>query len=407
MERKALDGIRVLDLTQFLAGPVCTSTLGMLGADVIKIERPKLGEQGRSDNRPYQQGDMSLKWAILHCNKKSATLNLKTEDGRGILTELIRVSDVLIENYAPGTIERLGFSWEKIHEINHRIIFAQIKGYNDASPFAKYPAMDGPVQATGGVASQTGLESDPVPIVSNISLADAPSGMYALSAILAALYQRTVTGEGQHVRVNMQEVCMDYSRAAFAVQDRPQKRGGAMTFSGEQAPRGMFRCKPAFDGDEDNFVFVMVRDAPGQRNWKVFCDIIGHPEYFDDPRFLNGPLRLKNVKDTNRITEEWTSTLDKKDVMRILCENKLPAGAVMGVLDFMQSEDLYDCGFLQKMDQPHMGEVTIPASALHMSDSPVQVTPAPDLGNGNDYVYKDILGYSDEKIAELMGKDAI
>lgn len=407
MERKALDGIRVLDLTQFLAGPVCTSTLGMLGADVIKIERPHLGEQGRSDNRPYQQGDMNLKWAILHCNKKSATLNLKEDAGKEILTELIKVSDVIIENYAPGTIERLGFPWEKIHEMNPRIIFAQIKGYNDYSPFAKYPAMDGPVQATGGVAAQTGLAGNPTPVIGNISLADSPSGMYALIAIVTALYQRTVTGVGQHVRVNMQEVCLDYSRSTFAVQDRPQKRGGAMTFAGEQAPRGMFRCKPAFDGDEDNYVFVMVRDSPGQWQWKAFCDLIGHPEYFDDPRFINGPTRLKNVEETNRITEEWTSTLDKKEVMKRLCEAKMPAGAVMGVLDFIKSEDLYKSGFLQKMDQPHMGEITIPASALHMSDSPIKVTPAPDLGNGNDYVYKDILGYSQEKIDELLRKDII
>lgn len=406
MTRKALEGVRVLDLTQFLAGPVCTSSLGMLGAEVIKIERPRFGEQGRNDNRPYQQGDMSLKWAILQCNKKSATLNLKDPEGKKILAELIKVSDIIIENFAPGTIERLGFSWEEIHKINPRIIFAQIKGYNDYSPFAKYPAMDGPVQATSGIAAQTGLKGG-APIIGNIALADGPSGMYCLMGILAALYQREQTGKGQHVRVNMQEVVLDYSRSTFFKQDEPLPRGGAMVMSGEQAPRGMFRCKPAYEGDQDNWVFLMVRDAPGQKNWKAFCDIIGHPEYFEDPRFLDGPLRLKNVEEVNRITEEWTMQHDKKEVMRLLCEKMLPAGAVMGIPDFMKSEDLYKIGFLQKMDQPNLGEVIIPASALHLSDSPIRVTPAPDLGNGNDDVYKGILNFSDEQIKKLTEKQII
>lgn len=406
MERKALSGVRVLDLTQFLAGPVCTSSLGMLGAEVIKIERPKIGEQGRNDNRPYQQGDMSLKWSILQCNKNSCTLNLKSPEGQEILRELIKISDVIIENFAPGTIERLGFSWEEIHKLNPRIIFAQIKGYNDQSPFAKYPAMDGPVQATAGLASQTGLPGGR-PIIGNVALADGPSGMYCMMGILAALYQREQTGEGQHVRVNMQEAVLDYSRSTFFIQDHAVPRGGAMVMSGKQAPRGMFRCKPAFEGDEDNWVFLMVRDAPQQKNWKNFCDIIGHPEYFEDPRFLNGPLRLDNVEEVNKITEEWTMQHDKKEVMKLLCEKMLPAGAVMGIPDFIQSEDLYEAGFLQKMDQPGLGEVIIPASALHLSDSPVQVSPAPDLGNITDEVYKNLLGFSDEKLREYKEKEII
>ena len=406
MDIKALSGVRVLDLTQFLAGPVCTADLGKFGAEIIKIERPHVGEQGRNDNGPYKQGDINLKWSILHCCQKSVTVNLKTEKGREILTELIKISDVIVENYAPGTIEKLGFPWEKIHEINPRIIFAQIKGYNDYSSFAKYPAMDGPIQATGGLAAQTGLEGSR-PIISNISLADAPSGIYCFAGILAALYQRTLTGLGQHVRVNMQEVIMDYARATFATQNKVIKRGAAMTISGRQAPRGMFRCKPAFEGDDDNWVFLMVRDAPGQWQWKAFTDVIGRPELFEDPRFLNGNLRLDNEPEINRITEEWTMQHDKKEVMDILCSVKVPAGAVMGIMDFMKSDDLYESGFLQTLDQPGLGEVIIPTSAIRLSDSPVTAAPAPHLGDYNDHVYKDILGYSDEKIAELKAEDVI
>ena len=406
MEIKALTGVRVLDLTQFLSGPFCTSNLGMFGAEVLKVERPHIGEQGRNDNGPYKQGDVNLKWAIQHCNKGSVTLNLKTEKGKEILTELIKVSDVIVENYAPGTIEKLGFPWEKIHEINPRIIFAQIKGYNDLSPFAKYPAMDGPIQATGGVAAQTGLKGGQ-PIISNVALGDAPSGMFTFAGILAALYQRTMTGLGQHVRVNMQEVIMDYARSTFAIQNRVVKRGAAMTLAGEQAPRGMFECKPSYEGDSDNWVFLMVRDAPGQWQWKNFCEAIGRPELFEDPRFLNGVIRLKNEEEVNRIVNEWTHQHDKREVMDILCNAKLPTGAVMGIMDFLKMQDLYDTNFFQKMVQPGLGEVTIPSSAIKLSDSPVQVTPAPDLGNINDHVYKDILGYSDEKIAELKAEDVI
>ena len=406
MQTKALSGVRVLDLTQFLAGPVCTSTLGMLGAEVIKIERPKFGEQGRNDNRPYQQGDMSLKWAILQCNKNSVTLNVKSEEGKKLLEELIKISDVIVENFAPGTIERLGFSWEHIHELNPRIIFAQIKGYNDESDFAKFPAMDGPVQATGGLAAMTGIKGG-APLISNTALADAPSGMYCVMGILAALYQREQTGVGQQVRINMQEVLMDYSRCNFSTQDKPIPRGGAMIMAGEQAPRGMFRCKPEYEGDSDNFVFLMVRDSPKQKMWKDFCDVIGRPELFEDPRFVNGPTRLKNEAAVNEITENWTSQHSKKEVMRMLCEKMLPAGAVMGVPDFLKSEDLYNTGFLQKMDQPHLGEITIPSSAIHLSDSPVQVSPAPDLGNATEEVYKKLLGMSDETYKELLEKEVI
>ena len=406
MESKALAGVRVLDLTQFLSGPVCTSELGMFGAEVIKVERPHVGEQGRNDNGPYKQGDVNLKWAIQHCNKKSITLNLKTEKGKQILTDLIKISDVIVENYAPGTIEKLGFPWEKIHEINPRIIFAQIKGYNDKSPFAKYPAMDGPIQATGGVAAQTGLKNGQ-PIISNVALADAPSGMFTYAGIVTALYHRSQTGLGQHVRVNMQEVIMDYARSTFAIQNRVVKRGAAMTLAGEQAPRGMFECKPAYEGDTDNWVFLMVRDAPGQWQWKAFTEAIGRPELFEDPRFANGVIRLKNEAIVNQIVNEWTSQHDKKEVMDILCQAKLPTGAVMGIMDFMKADDLYETRFLQKMVQPGLGEVTIPSTAIRLSASPVQVEPAPDLGNDNDRVYKQLLGYTQEQMDALRFEDVI
>ena len=406
MSEKALSGITVLDMTQFLAGPVCTLSLGMMGADVIKIERPEVGEQGRSDNHKYVYGEKNIKWAILHSNKRSISLDTKTEEGKAILEKLIKKADILVENFALGTIERMGFGYDKIKEMNPRLIMCQIKGYSDYSPYRNFPAMDGPVQCTGGVAAQTGLPDSP-PVVSNIALADAPTGDYALAGILAALYQREKTGRGQLVRVNMQEVLLAYGRASFTNQTTPSKRGGAMLFAGRQAPRGMFRCKPAFEGDEDNYAFIMVRDTPGQKQWRAFTDAIGRPELFEDPRFIDGNHRLDNVEQTNAIVNEWTMQHDKKEVMSILCKAGLPTGAVLTIPDICQSPDMYESGFLVKYTDSTMGEITVPSSAIHLSDSPVEMFESPNLGDANEEVYKGILGMTDEELADLKAKKVI
>ena len=404
--QQALSDVLVLDMTQFLAGPVCTLQLGLLGANVIKIERPGVGEQGRNDNRPYQYGDKSLKWAILHSNKKSISLDTKSEEGKQILEDLIKKADVLVENFAPGTIERMGFGWEKVHEINPRLIFCQIKGYSDYSPYVNFPAMDGPVQCTGGLAAQTG-GADGVPIVGAVALADAPTGDYALAGILAALYQREKTGNGQLVRINMQEVVLSYGRASFTNQKESPKRGGAMLFAGRQAPRGMFRCKPAFEGDEDNYAFIMVRDTPGQKQWKSFTDAIGRPELFEDPRFIDGNHRLDNVEEVNKIVTDWTSQHDKREVMSILCNVGLPTGAVLTIPDICAAEDMYESGFLVKYEDSTMGEITVPSTAIHLSDSPVEMFESPNLGDANEEIYKGILGMTDAQLAELKEKKVI
>lgn len=403
---KALSGITVIDLSQFLAGPSCTLSLGMLGADVIKVERPVVGEQGRNDNRKYVYGEQNLKWAIFHSNKRSVTLDLKNEEGQKLLERLIRIGDIVVENYAPGTIERLGFDYERIRSINPRCIFCQIKGYSEYSPYADYPGMDGPIQASAGLASQTGLE-DSQPVISGVPLADAPAGDYALSGILAALYQREKTGRGQHVRINMQEVVLAYSRASFVNQERAPKRGGAMLFSGQQAPRNMFPCKPDYEGDENNYVFLMVRDTPGQKMWHSFCEVIDRMDLFEDPRFLNGPLRLKNVEALETEVKKWTTAHPKTEVMRLLCEKMIPAGATLTIPDICKDQGMYESGFLQKMNHPTLGEITLPASALHLSDSPVTMMPSPDLGNGNEAVYKGLLGMSDEEYNACIAKKII
>lgn len=395
-EHSALEGVKVIDLTQFIAGPLCTVMMAQMGADVIKIEPPK-GEQGRR-NAPKQ----NKLFNIMNCNKKCITLNLKEDEGKKILTELIKVGDVLVENYAPGTIEKLGFPYEKIKEINPRIIFAQVKGYSELSPYANYSAMDAPAQCMGTIACQNGFIGME-PVIPNVDVADDTAGRGLLTAVLAALYQREKTGKGQAVRVNMQEMLVSMSRGSY-VQDTDLKRGAPMTFVGKKAPRDLFKTKPQSEDDENNYIFIMVNDTPGQKMWKTFCDTIEHPELFDDSRFVDGEHRFDNNQELKEIIQEWTLKHDKQEAMKILCDNKLIAGAVMATTDIMKSPDMYESGLLYKLQHPYLGEILVQGSPYHMSESYVKPEAARDLGEDNEEVYKQLLGYDEAKVKELKEK---
>lgn len=393
----ALEGIRVLDLSQFTAGPVCTISLAQLGAEVIKVERPVTGEQARP------QSGMDMKFAQLHANKKSVTLNMKTAEGKQLLTKLIEKSDVLIENFAPGAIERLGFGFEDIQKINPRCIFCQIKGYSQYSPYANYSAMDGPVQCTGTVASQTGMK-DSRPVISNLPLADDPAGRFATIGILAALLQRYQTGKGQAVRINMQEVTVSMSRVSLSPAGVAQKRGTMMAFAGKKAPSNMYRTKPEYEGDENNYISIICHD---NKTWGYICEAMNRPDMLEDPRYIDNPTRFDNVVTLDAEIEAWTSQYTKKEAMEILCSHKVVAGAVLGVKDIMESPDMYESGFLNKVQHPDLGEVIIQNSPYHLSDTHVELTPAPALGQHNEDVYKGILGLSDADLAQLKDAHAI
>ncbi len=397
----ALEGINVIDLTQFASGPICTLSLAQMGANIIKIERPGVGEQGRP-----RGGGQNMLWAILHANKKSITLDLKSDKGKEILREMIKKCDVVIENFAPNTFERLGFSYDVIKSLNERCIMCQIKGYDDNSPYAGFPAMDGPVQATGTLASQNGMLDGP-PLISSVGLADDPSGHYALSSVLAALYQREKTGRGQQLRINMQEVCISTSRMSFVEQKVMPKRGGAMRFAGRNAPRNMYPTKPRYEGDENNYVFILVRDTPKQIMWQKFCEAIDRMDMFEDPKYADGPTRLDNVEALEAEVIKWTSALDKDEVMRIMCDKMIPCGATLTIEDVVNTKEMYESNFLQTIDHPSLGEITLVGSAYRMSDTYVPVKPAPDLGQHNDEIYKTFMGMSDAEIQILKTEGVI
>ena len=405
-ENKALSGVRVLDLTQMAAGPICTEKLGMLGADVIKVEQPIIGERGRNDNlKKYPDGKIpqSYKWALLHSNKKSVTLDLKLEEGKKLLEEFIKKCDVMIENFGPGTIECLGFPWERIHEINPRIIFCQIKGYGKFSPFAKFGGMDALIQASGGLAAQTGLKDSP-PVISNVALADIPSGDYALAGILAALYQREHSGRGQRVEINMQEVVMSISRLSLS--NTSQRRGVPMQFIGANGPKNLFRCKPRYENDENNYCFIAIRDTPGQKMWKTFCGIMERPDLAEDERYATGPQRSGNQELEEEVTK-WTIQHDKLDVMKVLCEHGINAGATLSIEELAQMPDMKESGFLRDYDHPKLGKIVLPTMAIRLSDSKIDIEPSPDLGEQTEEIYKEVLGLTDEQIADLKARKVI
>ena len=405
-ENKALSGVKVLDLTQMAAGPICTLKLGMLGADIIKVEQPFIGERGRNDNmKKYPDGKIpqSYKWALLHSNKKSVTLDLKQDEGKKLLEELIKKCDVMIENFGPGTIDRLGFPWEHIHEVNPRIIFCQIKGYHKCSPFAKFGAMDAIVQASAGLAAQTGLKDSP-PVISNVALADVPSGDYALAGILAALYQREHTGRGQRVEINMQEVVLSYSRLSLS--NTTQRRGVPMQFVGKNGPKKLFRCKPRYEDDENNYCFIAVRDTPGQKMWRNLCEAMDKMELFEDPRYATGEVRNMNVELEN-IVESWTMQHDKLEVMTELSNRGITAGATFSVEEIAAMPDMRESGFFREYDHPVLGKIVLPTMAIRLSDSQIDIEHSPDLGEHTDEVYKDLLGLTEEQLADYHARRVI
>ncbi|MCC2676593.1 MAG: formyl-CoA transferase, partial [Ramlibacter sp.] len=250
----ALEGVRVLDLTQFEAGTSCTETLAWLGADVIKVEEPKRGDQGRVQDR---NGVDSPYFILLNANKRSITCNLKSEEGRAVFRELVKTADVVIENFGPGVIERLGFGWDDIHAINPRTIFAQIKGFGPGSPYANFLSFDMIAQAVGGAMSLTG-DADGRPLRPGVTIGDTGTGLHCAIGILGALLQRAMTGRGQRVQVAMQDAVINFSRIAFATQastGKPAPRTGNQSVLATSAPSESYRCK----GDGPNeYCFIYI-----------------------------------------------------------------------------------------------------------------------------------------------------
>lgn len=395
----ALDGITVLDLTQFESGTVCTETLAWLGANVIKVERPGTGEQGRGSSVD-QPGADSYLFILVNANKKSVTIDIKHPEGKKLLERLVEKSDIFVENFSPGTIERMGLDYDSVRAINPRIIYAQIKGFGAGSPYADFPAFDPVGQAMGGVVSITG-ERDKPPLRAGPNLADSGTGFHCVIGILAALYQRTWTGEGQRVEVAMQDAMINFIRPAFGrqlVTGKATERVGNDQPMAPVAPNGIYPCKP---GGPNDYVFIYTSRWPGSKQWEQLLDVIGCPEMKADPRFRTPESRYEHRDEMNPFITAWTSQRTKFEAMEELGREGVPAGAILTTAELAEDAYLRKRGMFVTMQHPVRGSIVMPGFPIKLSASSVPVEPAPLLGQNNEEIYGGLLGIAPEELERL------
>ena len=400
--RAALEGIRVVDLTQFEAGTSCTETLAWLGAEVIKVEPPGKGEQGRyahagSGDSPY--------FMLLNANKRSVTCNLKSEEGKKLLSKLIAESDVFVENFAPGVIDRLGFSYDVVKKINPRMIYAQIKGFAPDGPFAKFLAFDPIAQAAGGALSITG-EPDGRPIKPGINVGDTGAGLHAVIGIISAIYQRQFTDEGQRIEVSMQDAVINFGRIAYAAQamfGKPAPRAGNQSIIAGTSPSEVYPCK---GGGPNDYCYIYTTRA-GNHQWEALLKVIGREELKDDPRFTGPRDRQQNYAAVDEAVSAWTKNYTKHEVMKMVGDANVPASAVFDTVELSSDPHLHKRGTFVTVKHPTAGDFIMPGFMVKMSGSHVPVEPSPALAADNESVYGGLLGVSKEELEELRKKQAI
>ncbi len=403
-EKPALAGVKVLDLTHFEAGTSVSQALAWMGAEVIKVENPDGGDQGRASSTDIEGVD-SYYFMLLNANKRSITCNLKSERGREVLRRMVAKADVFIENYAPGVIERLGFGYQAVREINPRIVYAQIKGFAKGSPYESFPSFDMIGQATGGVMSVTG-EADGRPIKPGPTLGDTGTGLHCTIGILAALYQRRASGEGQHVQVAMQDAMINYCRIAYAVQalrGEAAKRMGNQVVLGTTAPSESYQCK---GGGPNDYCYIYATRA-NNSHWDRLLKVIGREDVLDDPRFATPQSRCDHIGEVDEIVAPWVAKRDKREVMETLGRAGVPAGAVFDTKELSEDPSMREREIFVTVQHPRRGAFTMPGWPVKMSASHVTVTAAPLLGADNEEVYGAWLDYTPEQVAAMKAERAI
>lgn len=397
---KALAGVKVLDLTQYEAGTSCTEMLAWLGADVIKVEEPKMGEQGRW-RVTEKPGVDSYYFMLLNANKRSITLNLKSERGKEIFRELVKQVDILSENYTLGTLESLGLGYDRLREINPRLIYMTVKGFGTYGPYSKYKSFDMIAQAAGGAMALTGFPDSP-PLKPGPTIGDTGTGIHAACGVLAALYQRERTGKGQKVEVAMQEAVLNFVRVPMMgtyLNHKPAYRVGNRVGAGQVGD--IFKCAP---GGMNDYVFLY---CSSNEMWLAMLETIGHPEVADDPRFADRKGRRENAAALTQLIEEWTSKRTKQEVMKIMGEAGVPCGAVLDSVELLDDPHLRERGMIVTVDHPVRGKFTMPGCPVKLEDSPVEVTSAPLLGQHNREVYGSILGFNEGDLDQLKRQGVI
>lgn len=390
----ALDHIRILDLTHYEAGPACTELLGFLGADVIKLEPPRNGEPGRSFVRDKPDLDAYF-FVLLNANKRGVTLDLKSDRGKEVFRSLIQRVDVVIENFSLGTMEELGLGYEALQGINPRLVYATIKGYGTYGPWSKYKSFNSAALATGGAISITGLPNGP-PIKPGPTIADTGSGLHCAVGILSALLQRDKTDRGQHVEVAMQDAMVNYGRVPMRhhlqTGEVVQRTGNRLSHA---APTDTYPCRP---GGPNDYVYLM---ATTPAMWEAILRVIDRADLIGDPRYTRGSERNARFDEVYDFIRSWTLQHDKFTVMHKMGDAGIPCGAVFDSQDVLNDPHLRERGMVRTLEHPTRGEMTMPTCAVQLDDSPLELKPAPLLGEHNDEVYQDLLGLSPEAVREL------
>ena len=408
---KALSGIRILDMTHVQAGPTSSQLMGFLGADVIKVESP-WGDATRKQLQDIPGAD-SLYFTMLNCNKRSITLNLKNDRGKEIFTKLVQCCDVVMENFGPGVLDRLGFSWERVQEINPRIIMASIKGFGNEGPYAAFKAYENVAQAMGGAMSTSGLQDGP-PVVTGAQIGDSGTGVHLMAGILAAIIQRERTGRGQYVECAMMDCVMNLVRVKWRDHQRLDRgtlpeywsqdfedftpRAGNDSGGGQLG--NAIQCKP---GGPNDYLYVVVQEHV----WKAIANRVGGEELVNDPRFIDINVRRKNQGAMWDLLTDFAGNYTKRELMEILNEINVPCGPIMSTRDLANDDHVKLREMYLELDHPQRGKWYNLGCPMKLSDSPVEVTRSPLLGEHSDEVLSDVLGYDDGEIGELKSAGAL
>jgi len=413
---KALDGVRILDFTHVQSGPTCTQLLAWFGADVIKVERAGAGDVTREQLRDIPDVD-SLYFTMLNHNKRSITLDTKSQKGKDVLEKLVRSCDVLVENFAPGALDRMGFTWERVQELNPRMIVASIKGFGPG-PYEDCKVYENVAQCAGGSASTTGFDDGP-PLVTGAQIGDSGTGLHLALGIVCALYQRNVTGRGQKVLAAMQDGVLNLCRVklrdqqrlarAGVMQEYPQYPNGvfggavprAGNASGGGQPGSILKCK-GWETDPNAYLYFITQ-APV---WKEICNVIGKEEWITDPSYATPAARLPKLEEIFATIEEWTMTKTKFEAMELLNQHDIPCGPILSMQELAQERSLRASGTIVEIDHPKRGKYLSVGNPIKMSDSATEVKRSPLLGEHTDEVLIE-LGYSAAEIESLRNAKAI
>ncbi len=414
---KALEGVRILDMTHVQSGPTCTQLLAWFGADVIKVERPGVGDATRGQLRDIPDAD-SLYFTMLNHNKRSITLNTKDDKGREIFTRLIEECDVLVENFAPGALGRMGFSWDRIQQINPRMIYASVKGFGPG-PYADCKVYENVAQCAGGSASTTGFLDGP-PLVTGAQIGDSGTGLNLALGIVTALFHRERSGKGQRVLAAMQDGVLNLCRVKLRDQQRLQ-HGALKEYSqfgegvefGDSTPRAgndsgggqpgrILKCK-GWETDPNAYTYFITQAAV----WKRICDVIGRPEWKDDPDFATSSQRLPRLGEVFEAIENWTKTKTKYEVMEICNPLDIPVGPILSMKELSEEQSLRETGTVVEVDHPERGAYLTVGNPVKLSDSPAEVRRAPLLGEHTEEILREVVGFSEEEIISAQEVGAV